>query len=85
MKRSDIDLYKSRGELGYGLAYPGNEDRYTTSKAFPEWLAEHRRTGNVSLVVLTASNETLEEMALPPADYTYSDGRLVLLQYFKQP
>ncbi|MBS0847146.1 lipid IV(A) 4-amino-4-deoxy-L-arabinosyltransferase [Citrobacter sp. JGM124] len=85
MKRSDIDLYKSRGELGYGLAYPGNEDRYTTAQAFPQWLAEHRKSGNVSLVVLTTRNETLEEMNLPPADYTYSDGRLVLLQYFKQP
>lgn len=85
MERSDIDLYSSRGELEYGLGYPGNEDRFTTSEAFPQWLAEHRRHGNVSLVLLLSNQRKLEQLALPAADYHYSDGRLTLLQYLKQP
>lgn len=85
MKRSDIDLYNSEGELRYGLTYPGNEDRFTTPANFPLWLEKHRRSGNVALVILLSNRRNLEELALPPADETYSDGRLVLLQYLKQP
>jgi len=85
MKRSDIDLYDSQGELGYGLAYPGNENRFTTAENFPQWLEKHRSTGNVALVLLLSNGETLEQLSLPAPDDTYSDGRLVLLQYMKQP
>ena len=85
MQRSDIDLYDSQGELEYGLTYPGNEDRFTSVENFPQWLAKHRRTGNVALVLLLSSGEKLEQLALPPADDIYSDGHLVLLQYLKQP
>jgi len=85
MKRSDIDLYHSQGELRYGLTYPGNEERFTTPEEFPQWLETHRRTGNVALVLLLSNGRKLEQMTLPPADDTYSDGRLVLLQYLKHP
>ena len=85
MRRSDIDLYDSQGELEYGLAYPGNEDRFTSVENFPQWLAKHRLTGNVALVLLLSGGEKLEQLTLPPADNTYSDGHLVLLQYLKQP
>lgn len=85
MQRSDIDLYDSRGELEYGLAYPGNEDRFTTAENFPQWLEKHRRTGNVALILLLSEGQKSELLKLPPADNTYSDGRLMLLQYLKQP
>lgn len=85
MKRSDIDLYDSQGELEYGLSYPGNEERFTTAENFPQWLEKHRRTGNVALVLLLSDGQKLEQLDLPPADDTYSDGRLMLLQYLKQP
>lgn len=85
MKRSDIDLLNSRGELSYGLAYPGNADRYTDTADFPRWLAEHRREGNVSVVLLLTNNRSVETLGLPPADYQYSNGSLALLEYFKQP
>ena len=85
MKRSDIDLYGAQGELKYGLAYPGNEERFTTAENFPQWLVKHRRTGNVALILLLSNGEQFEQLALPAPDDTYSDGRLVLLQYLKQP
>lgn len=85
MKRSDIDLYDSQGELEYGLAYPGNEDRFTTAENFPQWLDKHRRLGNVALVLLLSDGEKLEQLSLPAPDNTWSDGHLVLLQYLKHP
>lgn len=84
-QRSDIDLYQSKGELRYGLAYPGNEDRFTTAADFPQWLEKHRRSGNVALVILLSNGRTLEQLALPAPDDSYRDGSLVLLQYLKTP
>lgn len=85
MQRSDIDLYQSKGELGYGLDYPGNEARFTTSADFPQWLEKHRRSGNVALVILLSNGRTLEQLALPKPDDIRSDGHLVLLRYLKTP
>lgn len=85
MKRSDINLYNSAGELRYGLSYAGNEDRFTSAENFPQWLEKHRRHGNVSLVLLISDERKIAALDLPPADKRYHEGQLVLLHYFKQP
>lgn len=85
LKRSDITLYGSKGEVAYGLSYPDAQHRYIESGDFARWLAEHRREGTVSLVVLLSRQSDLRARGLPAADAEYSDGRLVLLQYNKQP
>lgn len=85
LKRSDITLYSSKGEVAYGLSYPDAKHRYIDSGDFARWLAEHRREGTVSLVVLLSRQSDLRDRGLPAADAEYSDGRLVLLQYNKQP
>lgn len=85
LKRSDITLYSNKGEVNYGLSYPDAQHRYIDGPEFAAWLAEHRREGNVSLVILLSRNSHLSDRGLPAADYEYNDGRLALLQYNKLP
>lgn len=85
LKRSDITLYSNKGEVNYGLSYPDSQHRYVDGRDFATWLAEHRREGNVSLVILLSRNSKLSDRGLPAADYEYNDGRLVLLRYNKLP
>lgn len=85
MKRSDITLYDNKDEVSYGLSYPDAQHRYVAAKDFSSWLATHRREGPVSLLLLIPRQRDWRDRGLPVADYEYSDGRLVLLQYDKQP
>lgn len=85
LKRSDIILYGNKGEVNYGLSYPDARHRYIDGGDLAGWLAEHRHEGAVSLVILLSRQRDLSDQGLPPADSEYSDGRLVLLQYNKQP
>lgn len=85
LKRSDIILYGNKGEVSYGLSYPDAQHRYIEGGDLPRWLAEHRHEGTVSLVILLSRQRDLSDQGLPAADSEYSDGRLVLLQYNKQP
>ena len=85
LKRSDITLYGNKGEVNYGLSYPDAQHRYIEGGDFAGWLAEHRREGTVSLIILLSRQSDLSDSGLPAADAEYSDGRLVLLQYNKKP
>jgi len=80
-KRSDIVFYKAKGELQYGLAYPDATSRYVSGDGFAQWLTEHRRKGNVSLVMLLTSKQTEPDAALPAPDDVYRQGRLVWYGY----
>ncbi|MGL4194917.1 MAG: 4-amino-4-deoxy-L-arabinose lipid A transferase, partial [Edwardsiella piscicida] len=84
LKRSDIHLYDNTGELQYGLSYPDAAGHLVNAAQFPAWLAEHRKQGAVSLVLLLSRNEQVSS-ALPPADMTLRKGRFLLLQYQQQP
>ncbi|AGH73353.1 lipid IV(A) 4-amino-4-deoxy-L-arabinosyltransferase [Edwardsiella piscicida] len=84
LKRSDIYLYDNTGELQYGLSYPDAAGHLVNAAQFPVWLAEHRKQGAVSLVLLLSRNEQVSS-ALPPADMTLRKGRFLLLQYQQQP
>ncbi|MEG2830144.1 MAG: lipid IV(A) 4-amino-4-deoxy-L-arabinosyltransferase, partial [Edwardsiella sp. (in: enterobacteria)] len=84
LKRSDIYLYDNTGELQYGLSYPDAAGHLVNAAQFPAWLAEHRKQGAVSLVLLLSRNEQVSS-ALPPADMTLRKGRFLLLQYQQQP
>jgi len=85
LKRSDITLYDNKGEVNYGLSYPDARHRFVAGDDFNAWLAEHRREGVVSLIILLSRKNQLSDRGLPAADYEYNDGRLVLLQYNKLP
>ncbi|KMK81289.1 lipid IV(A) 4-amino-4-deoxy-L-arabinosyltransferase [Pectobacterium brasiliense] len=81
LKRSDITLFKARGELNYGLDYADSTDRFVDEGAFPAWLAEKRRSGNVALVLKVDRDTDEEYRNLPAPDQLKKSHRYVLLFY----
>lgn len=81
LKRSDITLFKSRGELSYGLNYADSAARFVDVGNFPAWLAEQRRSGNVALVLKVDRDTNKEYRDLPAPDQLKKSHRYVLLFY----
>lgn len=84
LKRSDILLYGQKGELKYGLAYPDATGRFISSAAFPQWLAEHRQQGIISMILLLPRDVQSELLPIPKPDEVYVMGRTVFIQYRPQ-
>ncbi|MEJ5112330.1 lipid IV(A) 4-amino-4-deoxy-L-arabinosyltransferase [Erwinia billingiae] len=84
MQRSDITLYDQPGEVQYGLSYPDARDKFVSGADFPAWLAAHRRTGDVTLVLSLSRNQDPDK-ELPKADFSYRQGRLALFRYGQTP
>lgn len=82
-KRSDVHIYGWTGEVTYGAGYADSAGRFIAADSFPAWLAEHRRDGNVALV-LPMRHPDDPVVIDPPADAVIREGRAVLLRYFKQ-
>ncbi|KHN54732.1 lipid IV(A) 4-amino-4-deoxy-L-arabinosyltransferase [Pectobacterium fontis] len=81
LKRSDITLFKARGELNYGLNYGDSVDRFVDEGAFPAWLNEKRRSGNVALVLKVDREIDEEYHNLPVPDQVKRSHHYVLLFY----
>lgn len=84
LKRSDVLLYGGRGELGYGLDYPDAKGRYIPAEQFNDWLAVHRQTGTVSLVLQVKKGQTLADYDLPKPDNVYAMPRMIYVEYRPQ-
>lgn len=84
LKRSDILLYANRGELKYGLSYPDSQHRFIPAGTFDSWLAAHRQSGPVSLVLLLGRGEDPHSLPLPVPDNIYHLDRMVVLEYLPQ-
>lgn len=85
LKRSDVDMYEQSGELTWGLSYPDSRDRLVASDRFTDWLAAHRRLGNVSLVLKLTDTARDADPGLPAPDQVYRQQRMVLYFYHQQP
>lgn len=84
LKRSDVLMYSQKGEVGYGLEYPDAKGHLISDADFPQWLAQARKQGNVSLVLQLSRGEALPQ-ELPAADKVDRMNRLVLMWYKQQP
>ncbi|XBS69251.1 lipid IV(A) 4-amino-4-deoxy-L-arabinosyltransferase [Acerihabitans sp. KWT182] len=84
LKRSDILIYREKGELSYGLDYPDAQGHYISEREFPQWLAQARRQGNVTLVLRLHDPQALTR-GLPPADTVRRLNELALYFYRQQP
>ncbi|EPG7065597.1 lipid IV(A) 4-amino-4-deoxy-L-arabinosyltransferase [Serratia marcescens] len=84
LKRSDVLMYSQKGEVGYGLEYPDAKGHLISDADFPQWLAQARKQGNVSLVLQLSRGEALPQ-ELPAADKVDRMNRLVLMLYKQQP
>ncbi|MDX7570434.1 lipid IV(A) 4-amino-4-deoxy-L-arabinosyltransferase [Serratia marcescens] len=84
LKRSDVLMYSQKGEVAYGLEYPDAKGHLISDANFPQWLAQARKQGNVSLVLQLSRGEALPQ-ELPAADKVDRMNRLVLMWYKQQP
>ncbi|HEI8865231.1 TPA: lipid IV(A) 4-amino-4-deoxy-L-arabinosyltransferase [Serratia odorifera] len=84
LKRSDVLMYSEQGEVSYGLDYHDARSRFVSDADFPQWLAQARRQGNVSLVLQLSRGESVPDN-LPPADQLQLMNRFALLWYQQQP
>ncbi len=86
LKRDDITIYAKPGELNYGLTnFDDAKDNFVSREYFAGWLAEHRKEGNVSLVMLLSKDKVPEGQDVPTPDHLYRKGRFVLFFYEKAP
>ncbi|TKK14762.1 lipid IV(A) 4-amino-4-deoxy-L-arabinosyltransferase [Pseudomonas fluorescens] len=80
LKRPDITLYNTSGEVKYGLAYEDTAPRLVDRNRIQSWMAETRRTGAVGVVMRVNSTGEKEELALLPTDgKRYAQGKIVIL------
>ncbi|QDY44392.1 lipid IV(A) 4-amino-4-deoxy-L-arabinosyltransferase [Candidatus Pantoea soli] len=80
MERSDIYFYHQEGELKYGLSYPDDSRRFISEVLMADWVKQHRKKGNISVVLMLGRDESIPT-SLPPAETTYHEGRMLYLFY----
>ncbi len=80
LKRTDITLYNTQGEVKYGLSYPEAEQRTRDMDQIPSWMEQARREGQVGVVMRVKDEEELREIDKLPKDYKrYEEGNIVIL------
>ncbi|MNZ98915.1 Undecaprenyl phosphate-alpha-4-amino-4-deoxy-L-arabinose arabinosyl transferase [compost metagenome] len=84
LKRSDVLMFSEKGEVAYGLAYPDSRSHFISDADFPQWLAQARKQGDVSLVLQLSRGDHVPQ-TLPAADKVVEMNRLALLWYQQQP
>lgn len=79
LKRPDVALYNTVGEVKYGLAYPDTLHRRVDFLKVPQWMTEARQQGSVSVVMRINGQEHYEIDMLPQDFKRYDQGNLVIL------
>ncbi len=79
LRRSDMTLYDTRGELKYGLSYPEHSQRSVPLADIRQWLWRARQDGSVAVLLRINSASDRYQLALLPGDgERYLNGNLVL-------
>ncbi len=80
LKRPQVDLYNTIGELKYGLDDPAMTSRKVTMDTIGQWMTEARKKGSVGVVMRVNSVQEAQEVALLPAGGSrYQRGNLQIL------
>lgn len=86
LRRPEVALYNTQGELRYGLHDEGAAHRKVTLDNVQAWLAEARQQGSVGVLMrVKSTSEHREEGQLPPGGKRYRKGNLMLTIYPQQP
>ncbi|NWC75511.1 lipid IV(A) 4-amino-4-deoxy-L-arabinosyltransferase [Pseudomonas sp. P7759] len=86
LKRPEVALYDTEGELRYGLQYAGSVHRKVELEAVQAWLKEQRQLGSVGVLMrVNSTSEMREAGQLPPGGKRYYKGSLELIIYPKSP
>ncbi|TFH80024.1 MULTISPECIES: lipid IV(A) 4-amino-4-deoxy-L-arabinosyltransferase [Pseudomonas] len=68
LKRPQVDLFNTIGELKYGLEDPAMEARKVTMDGVGQWMTEARKKGAVGVVLRVNSTQEEQEVGLLPVD-----------------
>ncbi|NIE77441.1 lipid IV(A) 4-amino-4-deoxy-L-arabinosyltransferase [Pantoea sp. Ap-967] len=80
LKRNDVTLINTIGELKYGLAYPEAAARHVASEQLRQWVADARRNGSVAVLMRVKDKDDRHDLDLLPDDGTrYQQGNLVIV------
>ncbi|KAF2395256.1 lipid IV(A) 4-amino-4-deoxy-L-arabinosyltransferase [Pseudomonas frederiksbergensis] len=86
LKRPQVDLFNTVGELKYGLEDPAMDSRKVTKDSVGQWMTEARKKGSVGVVMRVNSVQEVEEVALLPVDgKRYERGNLEILIFPQTP
>jgi 4-amino-4-deoxy-L-arabinose transferase len=82
LKRTDITVYATQGELAYGLSTPAGAGRFVSRGEIAAWIESARRRGSVALVLRVSGADDSDLRALPEGS-TERDlrNRLALVFY----
>ncbi len=80
VKRPQVALYNTIGELKYGLAYPDGIQQRVDFDQVQQWMREARRSGSVGVVMRVKGQDELDEIdRLPKDGVRYEQGNLVIM------
>jgi 4-amino-4-deoxy-L-arabinose transferase len=84
VKRPEIFLFNTVGELKYGLEDPAMAPRIITKENVQQWMTEARKKGAVGVVMRVNSVQEIEEVELLPVDgQRFVRGKLEILIFPK--
>lgn len=80
LRRPQVTLYNTEGELKYGLAYPDAAQRKVDMAGIGPWMDAARKQGSVGVVMRVKDVLENQEVAqLPPGGKRYVKGNLLIL------
>ena len=86
VKRAQVDLYNSIGELKYGTSFPEVASRKVDMSTIEQWMTQARQKGSVGVVMHVNSVSEEQELALLPVDgKRYRRDDLYILIFPMQP
>ncbi len=86
LRRPEVTLYDTEGELRYGLQYAGSVHRKVELDQVQGWLSEARKHGSVGVLLRVSSTSEMREAGqLPPGGKRYTKGYLELTIYPQLP
>lgn len=86
LKRPQVDLYNTVGELKYGTDFPEAAHRKVDMDSVQQWMTEARKKGSVGVVMRVKNALEEQEVLLLPIDGKhYKRGELEILIFPKLP
>jgi 4-amino-4-deoxy-L-arabinose transferase len=80
LRRPEVALYNTEGELKYGLAYADSAQRKVSMADVGQWVSDARKQGSVGIVMRVKDVLESQEVALlPPDGKRYEEGNMLIL------
>jgi 4-amino-4-deoxy-L-arabinose transferase len=80
LKRPQVALYNTVGEVKYGIAYPDTAFRKVDTAKVQQWMTNARKQGSVGVVMRVKGDDERQEVGLLPQDgKRYEQGNIVIL------